>query len=165
MKTNKLKNYLDGLDYLNEEQKNNVLINFARLVNSGLHDENTAFARIKWGIENISKARIEANASITYSLPQTQIGQTISDNLAEIAQTKISADPLERTRAAIRRFRANLQKISGATLTSAFCPHETSILSDEELSTVKNKWAEMDIARSNELTRWNSYARAHGLKD
>lgn len=165
MNKTKLLNYLNGLEFLDEPARMQCIANYEKLVNSGAYSPESAFAKIKWSVENVSRVRYESRAGINYSLPATQRGKQITSALEEISKETISTDRVARSRAAIKRFRENLSKGAGCTLRSAFCPRETSVLSDDELDEIKARYDCKDANRGNELIKWECFARSHNLKD
>ncbi len=97
--------------------------------------------------------------------PLTPLGKAIYENLQLAAQKKVSKSP-DSIRKAIVRYRANLDKIAGAELVSAYTGGRSlTILDDSELSKVKNRWQELEASKADDLSSWESYASSHGLKE
>lgn len=101
----------------------------------------------------------ESHASaLNIRLPQTQTGKEIESALEDANKKTVEIDGLKRTRAAIKRYRDNLAKVSGAQLVSAFTGgRAVNILSDEELAALDRHAYAKDNTFRMEYEAWSSF--------
>jgi len=93
----------------------------------------------------------------------SRTAQVINDNLEDINNTHtVKTNPIQRTRDAIKRYRANLGKVSGATLTNARYTN-IDILSPDEIASLVGTQSAKDNALNMAYQSWSSYRDFHNL--
>jgi hypothetical protein len=158
-----LKAYLAGVSFIDETQKANALVNYDRLVKSGVYSHESAYQHIKHGIETITKARHEANASNAGTINGIGVGpnyQAVRDELAPLKDAILFREsPLTKVRKSIKAFNENVSKCN-CTLTDS--RHSNiPILGPEDYENLRMKDFTKNEIRSSELTTWNSFANEY----
>jgi hypothetical protein len=93
---------------------------------------------------------------------QTPVGAELESALTQANKQTVSTNAVQRTRAAIKRYRDNLAKVSGATLCSTFTRGAVvSILSDEELNSLQGHTEQKDNSLNLQYQSWASWKSQH----